>query len=95
MPAAANAESYRFNADRRAYAETGEPFLLERSYSKLRAALIQVPLTIVDHRLSPSQGPVLDLRTFTGAPRASSPAPAAQPAATAKRSATPDIDLPE
>ena len=93
--AAANAESYRFNADRRAYAETGEPFLLERSYSKLRTALTQVPLTIVDHRLSPSQGPVLDLRTLTGAPRASSPAPAAQPAAAGKRSATPDIDLPE
>ena len=92
--AAADAESYRFTADRRAYAETGEPFLLERTYSKLKTALSQAPLTIVDHRLSPSQGPVLDLRSLTGAPRASSAAPASQPAA-GRRSATPDIDLPE
>jgi regulator of protease activity HflC (stomatin/prohibitin superfamily) len=88
--AAANSESYRFNADRRAYAESGEPFLLERTYSKLKTALSQAPLTILDHRLSPSQGPVLDLRSLTAVPRASSAAPAA-----GKRTATPEIDLPE
>jgi regulator of protease activity HflC (stomatin/prohibitin superfamily) len=31
--AAADAEAYRFNADRRAYGEAGESFLLERTYS--------------------------------------------------------------
>jgi len=89
--AAADAESYRFGADRRAYAEAGEPFLLERTYSKLKTALAQAPLTIIDHRLSPSQGPVLDLRSLTAAPRTPSPAPASA----GKRSATPEIDLPE
>jgi regulator of protease activity HflC (stomatin/prohibitin superfamily) len=58
----ANAEAYRFNADRRAYAAAGRAFLLERSYSELKRALVQTPLTIVDHRLSPAQAPFLDLR---------------------------------
>jgi regulator of protease activity HflC (stomatin/prohibitin superfamily) len=101
--AAADAEAYRFNADRRAYGEAGESFLLERSYSKLKMALAQTPLTIVDHRLSPAQGPVLDLRNpsvFRATPAAppatpaAAPAPAARPGAT-PASATPDIDLPE
>jgi regulator of protease activity HflC (stomatin/prohibitin superfamily) len=93
--AVANAETYRFTADRRAYAESGESFLLERSYSKLKTALAQAPLTLIDHRLSPAQGPVLDLRSPLAAPRASSTAPTSAPAAAGKRSATPDIDLPE
>jgi regulator of protease activity HflC (stomatin/prohibitin superfamily) len=93
--ATANAETYRFNADRRAYAETGEPFLLERSYSKLKTALAQAPLTIIDHRLSPAQGPVLDLRNPTAASRGSAAAPASAPAPAARGSTTPDIDLPE
>jgi len=103
--AAADAEAYRFNADRRAYGEAGESFLLERTYSKLKTALAQTPLTIVDHRLSPAQGPVLDLRNPSvsratpAAPPATSaaapsPAPAGRPAATPP-TATPDIDLPD
>lgn len=90
--AAADAEAYRFNADRRAYAEAGEPFLLERTYTKLKAALAQTALTIVDHRLSPAQGPILDLRN-PSVTRATPTAPATTP--TAKSAATPDIDLPE
>jgi len=103
--AAADAEAYRFNADRRAYGEAGESFLLERTYSKLKTALAQTPLTIVDHRLSPAQGPVLDLRNPSvsratpAAPPATSaaapsPAPSGRPAATSP-AATPDIDLPD
>ena len=93
--AAADAESYRFNADRRAYAEAGESFLLERSYSGLKMALAQTPLTIVDHRLSPAQGPVLDLRNpSVSRATPAAPAPAARPAATPP-TATPDIDLPD
>ncbi len=93
--AAANADVYRFNADRRAYADGGQSFLLERSYGKLKAALGQTPLTIVDHRLSPAQGPILDLRSpGTGAkPAAIAPAPVISNAA--KRPLTPDIDVPE
>lgn len=93
--AAADAEAYRFNADRRAYAEAGESFLLERTYSKLKTALAQIPLTIVDHRLSPAQGPVLDLRNpSVSRATPAAPASAGRPAATAP-SATPDIDLPD
>jgi regulator of protease activity HflC (stomatin/prohibitin superfamily) len=97
---AADGEAYRFNADRRAYAESGESFLLERSYSKLKTALAQAPLTIVDHRLSPAQGPVLDLRNAVPAARPPSPSSAPAPASTApapaaRRAATPDIDLPD
>ncbi len=90
----ANAESYRFNADRRAYAEGGESFLLERSYGKLASALAQTPLTIVDHRLSSAQGPVLDLR---GPPGAGPRPPASAPAAPSpgRRPLTPELDLPE
>src|SRR4029077_15845565 len=78
--AGANAETYRFTADRRAYADSGESFLLERSYGKLKTALAQAPLTLIDHRLSPSQGPVLDLRSPMAAPRAPSTAPTSAPA---------------
>ena len=74
----ANAEAYQFNADRRAYAEGGKSFLFERSNRNIVAALIQTPLTIVDHRLSSAQGPIMDLRTT---PTAAAPAttPAAPP----------------
>jgi regulator of protease activity HflC (stomatin/prohibitin superfamily) len=59
---AANTEAYQFSADRRAYAADGRSFLLERSFTNLRKALAQTPLTILDHRLSPGQAPILDLR---------------------------------
>ncbi|HTQ36526.1 MAG TPA: SPFH domain-containing protein [Steroidobacteraceae bacterium] len=78
---AANAEAIRFKADRAAYATGGRAFLLERRYGNLQRALSQSTLTIVDHRLSPSQAPLLDLRGTgpgtTAAPAAntSSPAP--------------------
>lgn len=100
--AAADADSYRFSADRRAYAESGQSFLLERSYGKLKAALAQSPITIVDHRLSPAQGPVLDLRNPTARARGAAPATPAAPApanaagrAATPASPTPEIDLPE
>jgi hypothetical protein len=100
--AAADADSYRFSADRRAYAESGESFLLERSYGKLKTALAQSPVTIVDHRMSPAQGPVLDLRNPTAGARGAAPATPATPApanaarrAAAPASSTPEIDLPE
>ena len=60
--AAARAAAYRFDADRRAYDEAGRSFLLERSYSNLETALRRAPLTIIDHRLSATDGPLIDLR---------------------------------
>jgi regulator of protease activity HflC (stomatin/prohibitin superfamily) len=72
----ATGEAYRFSMDRRAYKE-GPAFLLERSYSTLVGALKQTPLTIIDHRLSSAQSPVIDLRS-TGAAIVP-PAPATPP----------------
>jgi regulator of protease activity HflC (stomatin/prohibitin superfamily) len=70
----ANADAYQFNADRRAYAEAGNAFLFERSNRDIVAALAQTPLTILDHRLSAAQAPIIDLRTI-GAPASAAPAP--------------------
>ncbi len=80
---AANAEAYQFDADRRAYAQGGRSFVLERSFTNLRKALAQTPLTILDHRLSPAQAPILDLRTqpadsAVGLALPPAPAPAAR-----------------
>jgi regulator of protease activity HflC (stomatin/prohibitin superfamily) len=75
----ATGEAYRFSMDRRAYQE-GPAFLLERSYSNLVGALKQTPLTIIDHRLSSTQSPVIDLRSAGAA--ISPPAPAASSPAT-------------
>ena len=63
---AANADAYRFDAERRAHAEGGQSFLFERSLSRIQAALGQKPLTILDHRLSSAPGPIIDLRTPPG-----------------------------
>jgi regulator of protease activity HflC (stomatin/prohibitin superfamily) len=62
--AIANATAYQFNADRRAYAEAGRAFLLERSNRDIVAALVRTPLTIIDHRLNAAQAPILDLRVI-------------------------------
>ena len=92
----AGAEAYQFNADRRAYADGGKSFLFERSNHNIIAALIQTPLTIVDHRLNSAQGPIIDLRAIaapsapTGAATGAAPAPA--PAAAAQPSLTPEVE---
>jgi regulator of protease activity HflC (stomatin/prohibitin superfamily) len=78
----ANAEAYQFNADRRAYGDGGKSFLFERSNRNIVAALMQTPLTIVDHRLNSTQGPIIDLRTL--------PAPNVVP--TPPPSVTPEVD---
>ena len=79
----ADSEAIRFTADRSAYNTGGRSFLIERWYNNLVRALGPSRLTIVDHRLSPSQAPVVDLRGMTSgaaagsqAPGASTPAPA-------------------
>ncbi len=59
---AANADAYRFDAERRAHAESGPAYLMERSFNRLEAALAQKPLTLLDHRLSSTPGPLIDLR---------------------------------
>jgi regulator of protease activity HflC (stomatin/prohibitin superfamily) len=78
----ANAEAYQFNADRRAYAEDGKAFLIERSNRDIVAALLRMPLTILDHRLSAAQAPLIDLRVIGAA--SSAAAGAAEPSLTPK-----------
>ena len=77
---AAGAAAYEFDADRRAYAEGGRSFLLERSYGNLEAALGRAPLTILDHRISAAEGPLIDLRSQAAG--SATPAPAVPPAST-------------
>jgi regulator of protease activity HflC (stomatin/prohibitin superfamily) len=60
---AANTEAYRFNADRRAYDEGQRSFLLERRIGELETALAHAHVTLVDSRLTPSESPILDLRS--------------------------------
>ncbi len=61
----ADADAYQFGADRRAYTEAGRAFLLERSNRNIVAALTPIPLTIVDHRLTAAQAPLMDMRNVT------------------------------
>ena len=59
---AADADAYRFAAERRAHADAGQAYLFERSLSGLRTALAQKPLILIDHRLSAAQAPIIDMR---------------------------------
>ena len=68
---AANADAYRFDAERRAHAEGGQAYLMERSLGRLQAALAQKPVTLIDHRLSSTLGPIIDLRNPQNPARAS------------------------
>lgn len=72
----AKADAYQFNADRKAYAEGQNSFIMERTFAALVAALRQVRLTIVDNRLTPAQAPIIDLRSG-GAPASPETTPAA------------------
>lgn len=85
---AANAAAYRFSIDQRAYAQSGRSFVLERLYLGLASALRGKTLTIMDHRLPASDGPMIDMRPsaqgtaasgLTAAPVTPSSAPAGPP----------------
>lgn len=88
---AATADAYLFNADRKAYAEGQNSFMMERTFAAMISALRQVRLTIVDNRLTPAQAPVIDLRP-TGTPAPPESAPAAPAGAAAP--ATPAANAP-
>jgi regulator of protease activity HflC (stomatin/prohibitin superfamily) len=86
---AANGDAYRFNAERRAFGDGGQSFILERQLADLKSALAQTPLTLLDHRLTAAQIPVMDMRGIgaAAAPPTTPAAPAASPAP-----ANPDVD---
>jgi regulator of protease activity HflC (stomatin/prohibitin superfamily) len=66
--ATASAAAYRFTADRRAYAQGGRAFLLERDLSDLASAIGGRPLTLLDDRLQAAEGPLIDMRPALGNP---------------------------
>lgn len=59
---AAQVDLTDITADDRPYRSASRPFLLERYFSDGRAALENVPLEIVDHRLNGANLPTIDLR---------------------------------
>jgi regulator of protease activity HflC (stomatin/prohibitin superfamily) len=60
--AAAQVDLIGMTADDRPYRAAGQPFLLERYFTDLTAALQNVPVEIVDHRLTGASLPTIDLR---------------------------------
>lgn len=89
---AATAAAYRFSMDRRAYAQSGRSFVLERLYDSLTTALKGKPLTIMDHRLSASDGPMIDMRPIAqGSAPAGLSAPPVTPAS-APAGPPPELD---
>jgi regulator of protease activity HflC (stomatin/prohibitin superfamily) len=58
----AEADSVLFKGDYQAYTTGGSAFLFERRLNRLAKGLATKPLVIVDHRLSPTDVPLLDLR---------------------------------
>lgn len=62
----ANADTTRFDADRRAFAIAPQAMRLERWLQAVSRALGKANLVIVDHRLVIDGGPVIDLRKYPG-----------------------------
>jgi regulator of protease activity HflC (stomatin/prohibitin superfamily)/uncharacterized membrane protein YtjA (UPF0391 family) len=59
---AAQVDLIDITADDRPYRAAGQPFLLERYFTDVQAALTNIPLEIVDHRLTGASLPTIDLR---------------------------------
>lgn len=75
--AAAQAAERRFDAERKAWQDAGQAFLLEQYYGRLGEALGNTPLLLIDHRLGAAEAPTLDLRSVA-APLDPARAPAAR-----------------
>jgi regulator of protease activity HflC (stomatin/prohibitin superfamily) len=71
----ATADLTRFTADKAAATAGGKAFLLERRLASISDGLARIPLTIIDHRIAPTDAPMLDLRPQPAAPGAPSAAP--------------------
>ncbi|WP_392566630.1 protease modulator HflK [Utexia brackfieldae] len=63
--AAAQSDSVRFQAEKTAFADAKQAFLLEQYFEQLNQSLTKAPLLIIDHRLKASDLPTIDLRQFT------------------------------
>jgi regulator of protease activity HflC (stomatin/prohibitin superfamily) len=60
----AQAQSVLFEADRQAYAQDGQVFLLERWFERLSNTLPRSSFIIIDHRLKGVAAPTIDFRSF-------------------------------
>jgi regulator of protease activity HflC (stomatin/prohibitin superfamily) len=76
----ANGDAYRFVADKRGYDLSPRSFLMEHSYRNLASALVQTPLTIIDHRLKAGSGTVIDMRASRAGQSSKPDSSAADPA---------------
>ncbi|WP_460926684.1 protease modulator HflK [Pseudomonas sp. MC6] len=64
--ATAQAADLKFTAEQKAYASAGQAFVLEQYLGQLGQGLSKAKLLVLDHRLGgSSNGPTIDLRTFT------------------------------
>lgn len=64
--ATAQAAASKFNAEQKAYANSGQAFVLEQYFSQLSQGLSKARLLILDHRLGgTTNAPTIDLRNFT------------------------------
>jgi regulator of protease activity HflC (stomatin/prohibitin superfamily) len=64
--AAAKAGELKFSAEKKAYANAGQAFVLEQYLGQLSQGLASASLLVLDHRLGgSSNAPTIDLRTFT------------------------------
>lgn len=63
--ATAQGADLRFSAERHAYEQAGQAFLLEQYLTQLSQGLAHAKLLVIDHRLGGDTAPTIDLRTFT------------------------------
>jgi regulator of protease activity HflC (stomatin/prohibitin superfamily) len=63
---AAKADRIVFDGERQAYAAGGRAFLFERRLQRLDLGLADKPVILIDHRLTESQIPTIDMRGGTG-----------------------------
>ncbi|KPA89824.1 membrane protease subunit, stomatin/prohibitin [Pseudomonas asplenii] len=65
VQAGARAADLRFSAERQAYAQAGQAFVLEQYLAQLSQGLGKAKLWLLDHRLGGNSAPTIDLRSFT------------------------------
>ncbi|MBA1232392.1 protease modulator HflK [Pseudomonas viridiflava] len=76
--ATAQGADLRFDAERKAYTNAGQAFLLEHYLTRLTEGLGNAKLLILDHRLGGDNAPTIDLRSFTPPADPTAPRKAAQ-----------------
>jgi regulator of protease activity HflC (stomatin/prohibitin superfamily) len=78
VKATAQVADQRFSAERQAYAQAGQAFVLEQYLSQLGLGLAHRNLLMLDHRIDAASAPTIDLRSFTFAADSAAPRKAVQ-----------------